>query len=332
MATGWLMRSDIVVTAGSNVFDWTNLARPLGKAMQIKCYIGYHGGSSVGAPSVQFRLAKAVVTTPEWLAGPDNRHRDIAFLQLDRPFEGNLRLFGRKETTPVQGHFMLGVVGYPGDKGRDAGLYDEYGGEMYEMFTTQKYNLHDPPSNNAAGLLEYDISTRGGQAGSPVLRKDVDSMTVIGTHVHRTGEKGRASVIGHHGNDYNMMLEAFDVDLPVISDSNGIRLVQHPISTPIQSPGDFDIISPGAFGLASPASTVLETPIDCDSWVAVSRKGFPVGGAVPPHLIKTSVGQGLSLGHGIVGPLTPPDENIIRLPVGNLLEVFGSPVSPGDGF
>lgn len=137
-------------------------------------------------------------------------------------------------------------------------------------------------------------------------------MTVIGTHVRRAGDKGYASLIGHHGNDYNMMLEAFDADLPVISESNGIRLVQHTISPQIRSPSGYDMTSPGGFDLASPASTALETPIDRDSWVAVPRKGFPIGGAVPPHLIKTSVGQGLSLGHGVVGPLTPPDESTMR--------------------
>jgi hypothetical protein len=161
MATGWLLRPDVVATAGSNVFDWSHLTRPLGKAVQIKCYIGYHGGNSVGTPDVQFRLVNAVVTAPEWLESPDNRHRDIALLKLERPFEGNLRTF-KIGNTPAQGRLMLGVVGYPGDKAHDAGLYDEHGGEMYEMFTTQRYNLHDPSSQSAARLLEYEISAWGG--------------------------------------------------------------------------------------------------------------------------------------------------------------------------
>jgi hypothetical protein len=180
-------------------------------------------------------------------------------------------------------------------------------------------SLHGAVRSSRKTDKEVRSNCFAGQAGSPVLRKDVNSMTVIGTHIGRCGDKGQASLIGFHGNDYDMMLEAFDNDLPVISESNGIRLVQHPISTH-HSYGEFD--------LASPASTILETPTDCDAWVSIPSKGIPIGGAVPPHLIKTSVDRGLKFGHGVVGPLTPPDEDMIQLPVGNLLQVFGTPVSP----
>ena len=94
MGTGWLIRPDLLVTAGHNVYNWSAGANGegLGKAVHIKCYIGYHGRDSVGTPAVQQRLAKNVVTTGEWLSNRDNRHRDVAFIQVDRPFEGNLRL------------------------------------------------------------------------------------------------------------------------------------------------------------------------------------------------------------------------------------------------
>ena len=54
------------------------------------------------------------VTTAEWLTSKDNRHRDVAFIQVDRPFEGNLRLFSYLPT-PKSGDEMIGVVGYPAE-------------------------------------------------------------------------------------------------------------------------------------------------------------------------------------------------------------------------
>ena len=131
--------------------------------VQIKCYTGYHGGYSVGSKDVQFRLGKTIVTTPEWLTSHDNRQRNVAFIQLERPFEGNLRIF-KFEDTPAQGHVVPGVVGYPGDKTHDTRYWDERGSEMYEMFTNQEYSLHSASNPNALGLLEYDVATWGGKS------------------------------------------------------------------------------------------------------------------------------------------------------------------------
>jgi len=162
MGTGWLITPDIMVTAGHNVFDWSGGAKGFGKAVQIKCYIGYQGSASVDTPGVQYRLAKNIVTTAEWISSRENRHRDVAFIQVDRPFDGDLRLFKYKPT-PSQGHVMLGVVGYPGDKTLETDAGEERGAEMYEMFDGQEYNLDGNPAENTLRLLEYDISTYGGE-------------------------------------------------------------------------------------------------------------------------------------------------------------------------
>ncbi|KAI2782619.1 hypothetical protein F4815DRAFT_443143 [Daldinia loculata] len=57
----------------------------------------------------QFISSATLATTP---IGNDNRHRDVAFIRVNRPFEGNLRVFSYK-ATPKIGDEMIGVVDYP---------------------------------------------------------------------------------------------------------------------------------------------------------------------------------------------------------------------------
>ncbi|KAK3934471.1 hypothetical protein QBC46DRAFT_454165 [Diplogelasinospora grovesii] len=219
MGTGWLIRPDLMVTAGHNVWNWAgNNGAGLGKASAIKCYIGYHGASSVGSPIVQSRLAKRVVTTAEWLAGKDNRNRDLAFVKVDRPFEGNLRLF-TYSNTPEFGEEMLGVVGYPGDKEiTNQHGQQEKGALMYEDFQPVNYNLSE--RNNQLRMLKYRISTFGGiqgQSGAPVIRKNNKNAgpVGIGTHVYGFDDKNQASPIGAKwGNDYDAFIGAFTTDYP----------------------------------------------------------------------------------------------------------------------
>lgn len=69
MGTGWLIRDDVLVTAGHLVYDRTNHRA----VSQIKCYIGYNGAQSVpsqgslpGLTSCD-RLMEHQVLTPEEL-------------------------------------------------------------------------------------------------------------------------------------------------------------------------------------------------------------------------------------------------------------------------
>ncbi|CZR37640.1 uncharacterized protein FPRO_07169 [Fusarium proliferatum ET1] len=162
MGTGWLIRPDILVTAGHVVYDW---GRHYGAATQIRCYIGYNGRASVKTAQVQVRHGVNVVTTSEWIEAANNRTRDVAFVQLDRAFTGNLRTFNFVNT-PMSGHkTLLGVVGYPGDKSlRDIETGDEENGaQMYEEYAKNDYDIEASPRH----MVEYSISTFGGQLMGP---------------------------------------------------------------------------------------------------------------------------------------------------------------------
>ena len=160
MGTGWLIRPDLLVTAGHCVYDHSgNDGQGFGRVRIMQCHIGYNGRDSMKDESVQTRFAKRIVTTGEWIDSRDNRNRDVAFVQLEKPFTGNLRLFSYAPT-PVKGTEMLGVVGYPGDMHLDdSDGISEIGAQMYELYQEVKYNRED----NALNMLQYRLSTFGGK-------------------------------------------------------------------------------------------------------------------------------------------------------------------------
>ena len=162
MGTGWLVRPDLLITAGHVVYDWS---RRLGPAKEMKCYIGYNGRASVMTSHVQARFAEKVVTTAEWLESNENRRKDLAFVQVDRPYTGNLRNFIFADTQESDTQALLGVVGYPGDKYLvdEVGGDDEPGAQMYEEFAPTSYDLKTSRRN----MLEYRISTFGGKCLPP---------------------------------------------------------------------------------------------------------------------------------------------------------------------
>ncbi|KAL2861882.1 trypsin-like cysteine/serine peptidase domain-containing protein [Aspergillus pseudodeflectus] len=211
MATGWLIRDDILVTAGHCAFDWTlKDAEGLGRAVEVKAYIGYHGKASVNDDAfasgrVQFRYGVKVVTTEGWLKGGTYRNNDVAFIQLNRPFDDVTPL--EYQSTPLRGSEVIGVVGYPADR-----IYnEESGGQMYEEFRQTRWNL----DHSAGKLLEYRMNTFRGQTGAPVLLKS--NHASIGTHVYGGSEKNAASVIGEHGNPYAEYISVFDRSLPEVT-------------------------------------------------------------------------------------------------------------------
>lgn len=125
--TGWLIRPDIFVTAGHCSYDW---GHKMGRADEVKAYIGYRGKDSAKEADVQFRHVKRIVTTEGWVKTKGQKSFDVSFMQVDKPFTGITPI--RFEETPVQGSLEIGVVGYPAD------LYDkrtgEHGAYMHEMF------------------------------------------------------------------------------------------------------------------------------------------------------------------------------------------------------
>lgn len=191
MGSGWLITPDIVVTAGHNVYKGDGNGS--GKATVIECHIGYHGRESVGEGDTQTRYAKRCVTPAEWIyTSKDNSHRDFAFIQVDKPFTGNLRLFSY-EKTPQTGIEMLGVVGYPGDR-----FIEDSHGKDWGAVMCKDSNRVGCRRKNTSTMLTYNISTYPGQSGSPVIREG--TQTAIATHVCGSVKRNEASPITDYDN------------------------------------------------------------------------------------------------------------------------------------
>ena len=152
MGTGWLISSDVMVTAGHCVYDWRE---PFGRAVHINAYIGYNGKASVDSPNVQSRRAKRALTTEGWLQSYSNRINDVAFVKLEKPFVG-VEPFSF-DATPSRGEESLGVVGYPGDKFDNE--TEEKGPFMYEEYANVKYDL----DTSEGHMLQYKVSTFAGK-------------------------------------------------------------------------------------------------------------------------------------------------------------------------
>ena len=202
MATGWLIRNDVVVTAGHCSFDHNH---NLDQLVSIRAYMGYKGRESVDDPKfqVQLRYGKVVATSPDWVEQGVDEAKDVSFILLDHPFTG-IKPFVF-QTTPEKGWYTLGIVGYPGDL--ENPLTREKGAFMYEMFGPEKYDL-DTAVNDRMHLLQYNIDTFGGNSGSPVLiRTGRGDLRPIGVHVFG-GDLNSASMIGPHGNSFDSYVAA----------------------------------------------------------------------------------------------------------------------------
>ncbi|KAI9652268.1 MAG: hypothetical protein M1831_007116 [Alyxoria varia] len=252
MGTGWLVRPDVLVTAGHCSYDWSH---KLGRAVEIKAYIGYKGHQSENDPNVQFRSVSRIVTTEGWVKTKGQKAFDVSFMQVNKPFTG-IKPFQFAET-PASGDLVIGVVGYPGD------LSDKRTGEkgayMYEMFLPTQYDLTAQKDT----MLEYQIDTFGGNSGSPVLRQD--DFVSIGAHVYG-GEVNSASVIGKFGNPYVDYLAAFGLPLS----NEGLNLV--PVT------GNPEISAPVPTGLkgSSLGQSLCEV---CQSRPAVAPRGRSIAQA-----------------------------------------------------
>ncbi|RSL70563.1 hypothetical protein CEP54_001711 [Fusarium duplospermum] len=222
IGTGWLIRPDLLVTAGHVVYDH---GYRYGPADQIKCYIGYNGRDSVKTSAVQARYGLNVISTAEWIESSNNRSRDIAFIQVDRPFTGNLRTFNFTKTPPSGQGIVLGVVGYPGDKSlRDADGEDEKGAQMYEEFAKTDFDLAASPGN----MVEYRVSTFGGQSGAPILRKARGQFTSIGTHCYGGGGQKSNSgnaIGGVYGNNYDAFIGLFNIGKQAFGTAANIKWI-----------------------------------------------------------------------------------------------------------
>ncbi|KAK4694818.1 glutamyl endopeptidase, partial [Lecanoromycetidae sp. Uapishka_2] len=245
MGTGWLIKPDILVTAGHCSYDWNH---KLGRATEVKAYIGYDGHQSEKDPNVQFRQVKRIVTTEGWVKTKGQKSFDVSFMQVKAPFTGITPV--KFEETPSQGSLILGVVGYPGDlSDKRTG---EKGAHMYEMFLPTDFDL----STQADTMLEYQIDTYGGNSGSPVLRQH--DLVSIGAHVYG-GSFNSASVIGKYGNPYQDYIAAFGLPLP----NNALNLIPVTGNTAISAPvpSGYGSSTPGSMNVIGPVNTRLASQV-----------------------------------------------------------------------
>jgi V8-like Glu-specific endopeptidase len=110
------------VTAGHLALE---RERGFGYLQIAKVQIGYEGQTSAGDPNLETRYGISVATPFEFLE-EENYGRDVAFIQLNRPFT-DISPFAYRDT-PISGTSKIGIVGYPSDKN-----LDEY---MFERFET----------------------------------------------------------------------------------------------------------------------------------------------------------------------------------------------------
>ncbi|KAF4977652.1 hypothetical protein FDECE_18328 [Fusarium decemcellulare] len=208
--TGWLIKPDLIVTAGHCAFDHTY---NLGKAVQIRAYVGYRGKEFINQKGVQFRTGAKIATPNEWITSDINRASDVSFIQVDKPFN-HIDPITWVPTPTFDDNVKLGVVGYPGDKT----YKDEAAAEMYEMFKPTTYDL----SKTNPNMLEYTISSFGGQSGSPLIISGENRS--IGAHIYGLGTKDSASVVrGKYRNYFTKITSAMHSSDPVTTTADGIN-------------------------------------------------------------------------------------------------------------
>ncbi|KAJ9131063.1 hypothetical protein NKR23_g11900 [Pleurostoma richardsiae] len=172
VATGWLIDSSTVVTAGHNVYDWRD-----GYLVSVKAFTGYYGPKSEYDPKVDRRHGRCVILPYAWIA-KEYENYDVALIALEKPFtiSTSVKYTNTPETETKR---YLGVVGYPTDL--------DNGDSMYEGFVETTYDL-----SKYGMMLAYQVDTMGGNSGSPVLRMNDDGLTMTAIGVHCYGDIAQA--------------------------------------------------------------------------------------------------------------------------------------------
>ena len=76
----------------------------MGRATEVKAYIGYKGRASEKDPNVQFRHVKRIVTTEGWVKTKGQKCFDVSFMQVEKPFSGITPI--QFAETPTQGNMV----------------------------------------------------------------------------------------------------------------------------------------------------------------------------------------------------------------------------------
>jgi len=198
-ATGWLSRDDLVVTAAHCVLNGDQ------HATCVRVHIGYSASSEGTGASSDNQRSVARIALPSAWSDAKAEQSDIAFLQLDRPFQGVTPI--KYDTPGTEVQQQLTVIGYPADLGARSG---SPGGEMYYVKIRREIDL-EPTSGN---MLVYRGDSQGGKqillvipldneltvalarpglSGAPIIRDN--DFVAIGVHV-RGGSFNFGAVIG----------------------------------------------------------------------------------------------------------------------------------------
>ncbi|KAF7544912.1 hypothetical protein G7046_g9680 [Stylonectria norvegica] len=146
-STGWLISPDLFVTGGDVVYD---AEYQLGPATQIKCYIGYQGQKSAENSGIQPRYGQKITTSSELISGLEKRSRDIAFIQVAKPFTTDVRIYNSLEAIPepisIDEPVTLALPTVnevdPVNKEDTASIETDTDGESFEVLKTED----NPPS------------------------------------------------------------------------------------------------------------------------------------------------------------------------------------------
>ncbi|KAI0441903.1 ATP synthase F1 [Xylaria telfairii] len=176
-ATGWLVRDDLLVTAAHCVLDGDN------HATRIRVHAGYSAGSENTRTSFGDQRSVARIALPSAWTEAKAEKSDIAFLQLDMPYQDVTPI---KYSTTDKEAQQLTIIGYPTDLGAKTGTP---GGEMYYMGSRREVDLEP----NKWNMMVYRGDTQGGLSGAPIMRDD--DFVAIGVHV-RGGSFNYGVVIG----------------------------------------------------------------------------------------------------------------------------------------
>ena len=161
----------------------------LGKAIAIKCYIGYNGRDSLKKGHVQICRGYRALVPYKWISQSDRR-ADAGFFSVVPGFKGKIPPLAYMDA-PLGGRHPFLTVGYRGDRSH-AG---ELGAQMYmHLDGVDSAELEREPH-----MFRYSMR---GQAGSPLV-KDLPDTRVAGTHCGQDGRGGYANVVaGKYGQNY----------------------------------------------------------------------------------------------------------------------------------
>ncbi|KAM3495434.1 hypothetical protein MY3957_001245 [Beauveria namnaoensis] len=218
-ATGWLCRDDLVVTAAHCVLQGDQ------HATCIRVCIGYSASSKGAGASSDNQRSVIRVALPSAWSDSSASASNMAFLQLDEPFQDVTPIKYSTPGTKVQE--PLTVVGYASDIGARAG---SPGGEMYHMKISREIDLDTTRWN----MLVYQGDGMGGEpnlllrthnqtltvasalgfGGAPIIR-DSD-FVAIGVHA-RGGSFNFGTVIG---GPFGVHVPVYEEALRILGEDN----------------------------------------------------------------------------------------------------------------